>query len=199
MPTTRHRRRQQSREPLEASMRAYLLTGSDAEAYAAADAAAPLGGLYQFLSLRMRYANFWAANRDELLAEWIDVYPGSRPWGWWRFDALDGRRMLAGTGRPVLDYGRDHVPSWREFLGLPVLRELDATDPPIFESEPATLRRLDGLTPAERRALMPVDFEPVRMIVLPGGAGAENALGYVPPDEIPDDNDEADDARVFDA
>jgi hypothetical protein len=196
MPTTRHRRRQESRAPLEPSMHAYLMTGSDAAAFAAADEAREFRGLYQFLCLRLRHRDLWEANRDELLTEWIEAYPGLRPWGWWRYDAPEGRRMLAGTGRPILDYGRNHVPSWREFAGLPVLLELDATDPPVFESEPATLRRLDVLTREERRALTPVDFEAEPMIVLPGGAGAENALGYAPPDEVPDADEEDADADV---
>lgn len=29
----------------------------------------------------------WDAARDDLLVEWIDAHPGTRPWGWWRFDA----------------------------------------------------------------------------------------------------------------
>lgn len=183
MPTTRRRRRPESREPLEASMRVYLLTGSDAEAVAAADEAEEFRGLMQLLCLGMRHGALWEANRDELLAEWIADYPGSRPWGWWRYDALEGRRMLAGTGQPILDYGREHVPSWRQFAGLPILRELQATDPPVFESEPATLRRLGVLTPAELRELTPADWEPVPMRVLPGRAGVDNRVGYAPPDE----------------
>jgi hypothetical protein len=29
----------------------------------------------------------WLAVRDDLLGEWIISHPGTRPWGWWRFDA----------------------------------------------------------------------------------------------------------------
>ena len=144
-------------------MRVFLLTGSDAEAFAAADDAAELRGLYQFLSLGLRHRDLWDANRDELVREWIGAHPGSRPWGWWRYDAPEGRRQLAGAGHPILDYGRESVPSWREFAGLPVLLALDATDPPVFESEPATLARLGVLTSEERRRLTPVDFEPERL------------------------------------
>ena len=29
----------------------------------------------------------WTAHRETLMAEWIGKHPGSRPWGWWRYEA----------------------------------------------------------------------------------------------------------------
>lgn len=40
----------------------------------------------------------WEELRDELLNEWIMERPGTRPWGWWRYDAPERRRRI-GTLR----------------------------------------------------------------------------------------------------
>jgi len=60
----------------------------------------------------------WEDLRDELLADWIREHAGSRPWGWWTFDAprwgkifgafWDGtlpepRLRLGGTGTPAFE------------------------------------------------------------------------------------------------
>lgn len=34
----------------------------------------------------------WNNLRDVVLAKWIAINPGTRPWGWWRFDAPERRR-----------------------------------------------------------------------------------------------------------
>jgi hypothetical protein len=176
------------REPLEDSMKAYLLTGSHTAAMAAHAAAGfPDGmgfaGLGQYYLDWPRHPQFWAANADELIEETIRATPGRRPWGWWRWTATDGRRRLGGAGCPV-PYGRHGAESWREHFGLPVLRDLDPDDPPVFESEAAALRRFDVLTRQEARRLRPQAFEPVEMLVPTGRARAYNALGYAPPDEV---------------
>ena len=45
----------------------------------------------------------WAALRDDLLQQWIQLYPGSRPYAWWRFDAPDLRRRTDGGVHPFDD------------------------------------------------------------------------------------------------
>ena len=34
-----------------------------------------------------RTEEIWARYKDVILAEWIQTYPGTRPWCWWRFDS----------------------------------------------------------------------------------------------------------------
>jgi hypothetical protein len=148
MPTTRRRRRQEAREPLEASMRVFLLTGS----YRAAEAARPPGsqgfdGIATVMLDWTKHPALWAAHRDELLAEWVRDHPGSRPWGWWRWDAREPRGQLGGQARRI-NWSEEW---WRkEFRGLPGIFVPDPDHPPTFESEAAYLDRL-GLLAAEER------------------------------------------------
>lgn len=69
---------------------------------------------------------YWQAYREDLLAEWVERNPGSRPPAWWRFDApaplpedqsqtvyLRLRRLL----RPgELEAYRDRTAKWLEFV-----------------------------------------------------------------------------------
>ena len=59
----------------------------------------------------------WFANRDELLAEWIERRPGSRPQSWWKYESTEGRRSL---GRAVIP----KVPGDRSHFGTPVCYQL---------------------------------------------------------------------------
>jgi hypothetical protein len=182
MPTTRRHRRQATRVPLEPALRVWFLTGSLTEAHAAVPAGARgFDGLAQLMLDWPDHPALWAAHAPELCAEYTAEHPAHRPWGWWRYAASTPRRQLAGSGRPI--FGE----SWREFRGLPVLLDLDAATPPVFESEPACLRRLGLLTPDEVRRLEPAAVEPVAMVVCPD---AFSPLGYAPRGEEPDDDDE---------
>jgi hypothetical protein len=190
MPTTRRRRAQEFREPLSRPMAVWLLTGSLAVAMEAREPESTGfgGGIAEILLDKHDHRARWAAYAADLCAEYTADHPGRRPWAWWKYAASEGRRQLAGAGRPVLEgYGRDAVASWREFRGLPVLLALDPADPPVFESEPACLRRLDLLPRDEVRRLELADFEPVAMVVCPD---AFSPLGYAPRGEEPDDDDE---------
>jgi hypothetical protein len=43
----------------------------------------------------------WEAVKDAVLENWIAERPGSRPWGWWMYDAPSPqRRRLGGVGTP---------------------------------------------------------------------------------------------------
>ena len=42
----------------------------------------------------------WQRHRDELLSEWITSHPGSRPFGWWAFDAPERRETSDGSDHP---------------------------------------------------------------------------------------------------
>jgi len=40
----------------------------------------------------------WQKITAEVLAWWIERYPGTRPAAWWRFEANEGRKQLGGNG-----------------------------------------------------------------------------------------------------
>ena len=90
---------------------------------------------------RAEYPNLrpeWDRVRDRLLTEWIGAHPGTRPWGWWLFDAprwqppypqrlvslawhcqllAEPRRRIGGIGTPAFEV----LGYWPEYrLGIPV-------------------------------------------------------------------------------
>ena len=117
----------------------------------------------------------WHAVKDEILAAWIKNYPGSRPHGWWQYDAPEPeRRRLGGTGtlrsavmavEPSLKFGLDldFVDDWNvqyyngravDIHGRPIGREFhegdfvaDAYDPtdPPTFESQASFLRRHGL------------------------------------------------------
>lgn len=89
----------------------------------------------------------WVDLRAELLPEHVRGCPGTRPWGWWQFDAPERlRRVLGGTLLPIRDdqvaFGRTKV-----FSGANI------NDQPVWESQPAFLARHGLLTDTERAAM----------------------------------------------
>ncbi|MGE4194623.1 MAG: hypothetical protein AB7E51_14640 [Pseudodesulfovibrio sp.] len=105
----------------------------------------------------------WRHFGSHLLAEWIREHPGTRPYGWWRFEAPEPRRRLGGEGDPAYMGVTFGVPDgWCE-------GDFDPSDPPVYESQAAYLDRHGLLTEAERRALEKCSgaFEPE---VLPNDA-----------------------------
>src|SRR5262245_29223305 len=122
----------------------------------------------------------WRAWGEELTQAWIDTRPGSRPWGWWRFDAPEARHVIEGAGRVI--HGCDWV--WREQHGVVAL----AAGPGprvVVESSPSYLRRLERLDAAERAALGSAAFRPRHVPEAyfrfrPGPAGS---IVYVEPRE----------------
>lgn len=92
----------------------------------------------------------WEANRMQLLADWILEKPGTRPWGWWRFDSpAELRRRIGGIGTALterLGGGSPH------FFGMPSCYAGDYEDknPPKFESERDYLARHGLLTRVEK-------------------------------------------------
>ncbi|RDD61456.1 hypothetical protein DRB17_13355 [Ferruginivarius sediminum] len=116
----------------------------------------------------------WERLRDDILAAHIRDHPGTRPHGWWRFDAPEPRRQVGGTGQPsdallpaLKDTYSFGVPTswWSDDnaaihgCGIPV----DPDDPPLIESEAAYLDRHNLLTDAERKRLPAAAFEPERL------------------------------------
>lgn len=74
----------------------------------------------------------WQAHRETLLAEFIRLHPGRRPFMWWMLEAPESRRRLSD---------REHEPA-------------------VFESEAAYLRRYNLLTSEELERLPDAAFRP---------------------------------------
>jgi len=111
---------------------------------------------------------FWQQYCDVIVAHHIKRHPGTRPLLWWRFSSPGPRRRVGGIGTPLhecssyarnLEYG---VPTdWRtagDYLraGTPI----SDTEPPLFESEAAYLRRHDLFRRGERSRLSRRSYEP---------------------------------------
>jgi hypothetical protein len=111
----------------------------------------------------------WNELRDSLLAKWIADRPGTRPWGWWAFDAPERRRTVGGRIHPfdckkrTLHVAKsDHDFFWKRAYALhwglpacfipPFDMDLYADfmrhwpDTKLFEPEWSYLARLDLLT-----------------------------------------------------
>jgi hypothetical protein len=122
----------------------------------------------------------WERFREEILTEHIAELPGTRPRGWWAFDAPERRRRLGGVGEPRFTAWSDMTwnglfelwftgPGWE---GTPC----DPYDMPTFESQATFLDRHGLLSAAERRRSRPEDFEPevirLERPYIPGGPAA---------------------------
>ena len=129
------------------------------------------GGAWIYFVTEEEKLDLWREFEDEVVAEHISEWPGTRPERWWEFSAPEPRRRVGGVGTPsherlahVLDlhYGVpaswvtcDEVKSYK--LGVP---PLNPADPPMYESEATYLARLNLLLPGERGQLNDEDFSP---------------------------------------
>lgn len=106
----------------------------------------------------------WRQHRAALLEAWIAARPGSRPSGWWLFDAPEPRRLR--TGGTGVEASVRWAPVYQPWVrcGVELMwASVSKTDPPRHESEAAYL---------ERHALW-IRGEKVRV---PDGAWADEVL-----------------------
>lgn len=138
---------------------------------------------FGFLCEHFRAGEIWLQYRDRLLAEWIRLHPGSRPWAWWEFDAPEERERVGGQGKrfseyfnvtPHLSYG---IPSegwvsrstvknqggWVKGKRLRYSDAIDPADPPTFEGEAAYLARFQLFVEGERPRAPKQLFSPVHV------------------------------------
>jgi len=148
----------------------------------------------------------WYGQRDEILAGWIAAHPGTRPYGWWLFDAPRtprafivqfptwGEWVLLKFHAPRTQVGGrgeriEHRPDVER--GFPTQwLAVDAGAPPRFESEAAYLKRHALLEPSEEKHLHASDFEtePLPRRFWPVAAAAAAAPTPTPEEkEIRDD------------
>jgi hypothetical protein len=110
--------------------------------------------------------DMWAAMGADIVAEWAQEHPGSRPSCWWRYAAPEPRRRLSGRGEPSwpdrlhrgvpTGWNWPHVSHGGTFTGGPP--QCDPAKPPLFESEAV-------LADGEAERLTAEDFEPVSIRV----------------------------------
>jgi hypothetical protein len=117
----------------------------------------------------------WDTCSADIVTEWAESAPGTRPPFWWQFDAPEPRRRLGGMGTPasdvmayaprfVLGISADWVDDEAIERGVKADR-FDPADPPAYESQTAYLKRVKMLLSGEARRLLADAFEPE---VLPG-------------------------------
>jgi len=97
----------------------------------------------------------WLAIAELAVPEWIRFYPGTRPPMWWQFSAPELRRMTGGTFTEVVGAHRCQP------TGVPYGAP-DWNDPPMVESQPAYLDRLNLWLPGEQARVTKEDFAPRR-------------------------------------
>jgi len=127
------------------------------------------GGAWIYFVTEEEKLDLWREFEDEVVAEHVSEWPGTRPERWWQFSAPEPRHRVGGVGTPsherlafVLHLYLGVPESWITCdalesyrLGVPAL---DPTNPPMFESEAAYLARLDLLLPGERSRINEKDF-----------------------------------------
>ncbi len=156
MPTNRQRRTRARDPDISDAVLRYLETGARERGDA---------DMFVLQGNPDRLRALWRKVKKEILADWIQRTPCSRPWAWWQCDAPRKdtglgawfeplpvpRRQLAGVGQTTVEVDPATVPTFDR--GIPDFAEIDEDDPPMFESEAEYLRRHGFLTPAETKYL----------------------------------------------
>ena len=93
----------------------------------------------------------WQDLKKEILQQWLQNQPGTRPWAWWCFDMPAGTRRQRIDDRHPHDDPRYDLPKDLHFGCPRCLRECDIGG--RYESQEAYLRRLSLLTAAELKFL----------------------------------------------
>ncbi len=104
------------------------------------------GGVDAFLTTLDCHRAAWERIGSEATAEYRKKNPGSRPWGWWVFDAPESRRQIGGTGKSIL-IEDTHFPAVD--FGIPRMQR----GPLEFETEAEFLKRHGLLTKTEQKSL----------------------------------------------
>src|SRR5262245_14128434 len=161
MPTNRKVRLRKMREELTDKMRERLLSGHLWFMRASDDDEAVMRELW--FQNREKLLRYWCQNPQEWKRQNTDAPlgypepggPGSRPWGWWRFEAPpEPRRRIGGHGVSLRE--QPDCLEWERELSFGMPRywaSYAQGDPPQFESEVDYLKRHGLLTEEEERVL----------------------------------------------
>lgn len=104
--------------------------------------------------------SLWAAVGRELLQEWTQVRPGTRPFGWWMAEAPEPRAQLEGVPVRNADW-RGSETAWREREGVRCGSSWQAGTA-AFEGSGQYLDRLGLWAPGERERAPREVFEPIK-------------------------------------
>lgn len=161
-------------EPLSQAARMYLELGPGG--VQAAHKRTPLDGYAEavfFEGKRTRAAD-WQEHGAALIAAWVPKHPGTRPWGWWAFDAMEHRRCVVGTELLMPTHAAtDWQFVWRAAHGVPAFQQRRPPGYvgfPAVESQARYLDRLGLLGVGERADLAAdaFDHEAVNPFIVDG-------------------------------
>ena len=96
---------------------------------------------------RQALREVWDDIAGALTAEFIESHPGTRPWGFWEFEARSTRKILGGAGVIASEH-YNYGPN--SHFGIPFLVDVRSSDPPVVESEAMYLKRCRRLTANEK-------------------------------------------------
>jgi hypothetical protein len=123
----------------------------------------PVPAWLQYRVTDAQLADWWRQVADKIVVSHVEAFPGTRPFGWWQWDAPERRRRLGGIGdaaHDVLAVARAYafgVPAAflssrlaaqmsERFRGVP----LDPADPPRYEAQATFLDRHGLFVEGER-------------------------------------------------
>ena len=134
---------------------------------------------FDFLYGGFDQEEIWREVKAQIMAR---CKPGTRPFGWWKFDSpkqppksdawFEGtlpqpRQQVSGSGIPDFEKYPVFVPAF--VFGVPSRwYQIDRSDPPYFEAQATYLVRMNLLTLAERRKLTEKDYEPESLFTIIG-------------------------------
>ena len=174
MPTTRRRRTRKPKRPEVSQALFFYLTWGD---YHAAREQQKRDGTnsWELVGGWPDYPSAWSMIESRAVEAWVQACPGSRPASWWKWSAREVRRL---TGRYTLIKGLDRCHD----TGIPHIDNGWQDHPPLVESTPALLDRLELWLPGERERV-------------PAEAFAEQPFSYeltVAPQQFEDGDEEED-------
>lgn len=136
------------------------------------------GGMCGWFAYYEYAERLWRNAGAELLPEWIQEHPGTRPDAWWRFnapkpenvpadtpewvlkDGCDPRRIVSGRGTVLQEEYPAVMPAYDR--GIPKYWA-ERDDDLYVESEATYLQRHGLLDADELKRVKPEDFEPVQV------------------------------------
>lgn len=98
---------------------------------------------------------WWMGSAEQVLDFFIGRHPCHRPSAWWRYETelLGNRQMVSGKGQLLSAIG---LPQYQyHAFGIPTDLIVDPDDLPVYETEPAYLRRHNLLSKAELKLQFP--------------------------------------------
>lgn len=148
----RHPKARHNAVQVSAATRAYLTWNSYtlARAMTGAETDEQLAGIYFFVNQAIA---LWDEVADDAVADVAAHYPGCRPVNWWRFSAPDLRLLIGGSYTRIAGLHRCHD------TGIPYIGNGWTADPPLVESVPAYLDRLNLWLPGERERVAAAAFK----------------------------------------